>query len=47
MTKLKLSDVQSEKAVKVIIALPAVIHRELTVYAEVHAKPVRPLNPHS
>jgi hypothetical protein len=31
MTKLKLSDVQSDK-------LPAAVHRELTVYAEVLAR---------
>jgi hypothetical protein len=30
MTKLKLSDVQSEKPVKLTIELPAAVHRELT-----------------
>jgi hypothetical protein len=38
MTKLKLSDVQSDKPVKLAIELPAAVHRELTVYAEVLAR---------
>jgi hypothetical protein len=38
MTKLKLSDIQSDKPVKLAIELPAAVHRELTVYAEVLAR---------
>jgi hypothetical protein len=38
MTKLKLSDFQSDKPVKFAIELPAAVHRELTVYAEVLAR---------
>jgi hypothetical protein len=38
MTKLKISDVQSDKPVKLAIELPAAVHRELTVYAEVLAR---------
>jgi hypothetical protein len=38
MTKLKLFDVQSDKPVKFAIELPAAVHRELTVYAEVLAR---------
>jgi hypothetical protein len=38
MTKLKLSDVQSDKPVKLTIELPAAVHRELTIYAEVLAR---------
>jgi hypothetical protein len=38
MTKLKLSDVQSDKPVKLAIELPADVYRELTVYAEVLAR---------
>jgi hypothetical protein len=35
MTKLKLSDVQSDKPVKLAIELSAAVHRDLTAYAEV------------
>jgi hypothetical protein len=38
MTKLKLSDIQSDKPVKVAIELPATVYRELTVCAEVLAR---------
>jgi hypothetical protein len=38
MTKLKLSDVQSDKPVKLVIDLPANVHRELTLYADVLAR---------
>jgi hypothetical protein len=34
MTTLKLSDVQSDKPVKLAMELPAAVHRELTVYAD-------------
>jgi hypothetical protein len=35
MTKLKLSDVQSDKPVKLSIELSAAVNRDLTAYAEV------------
>jgi hypothetical protein len=38
MTKLKLSDVQSDKPVKLAIELSAAVHRDLTAYAEVLAR---------
>jgi hypothetical protein len=38
MTKLKLSDVQGDKPVKLTIELPAAVRRELTVYAQVLAR---------
>ncbi|MGJ0454616.1 MAG: DUF2274 domain-containing protein [Methylocystis sp.] len=38
MTKLKLSSVQDEKPVKLSVALPAALHRDLVAYAEVLAR---------
>ena len=38
MTKLKLSTVPDDRPVKIAIALPAAIHRDLALYAELLAK---------
>jgi len=38
MTKLKLSTVPDDKPVKIAIDLPAGIHRDLALYAEILAK---------
>lgn len=38
MTKLKLSAVPDDRAVKIAIELPAAIHRDLALYAELLAK---------
>jgi hypothetical protein len=35
MTKLKLSAVEDEKPVKVIVTLPAALHRNLSAYAQI------------
>ena len=35
MTKLKLASVQDEKPVKLSVALPAALHRDLVAYAEI------------
>jgi hypothetical protein len=35
MTKLKLGAISDDKPVKVVIELPAVIHRDLVAYAEI------------
>lgn len=38
MTKLKLGPLMEDKPVKVTLELPASVFRELTAYAEVHAR---------
>ncbi|WP_024881537.1 DUF2274 domain-containing protein [Methylosinus sp. LW3] len=38
MTKLKLTSVQDDKPVKLIVALPAALHRDLVAYAEILAR---------
>jgi hypothetical protein len=38
MTKLKLASVQDEKPVKLSVALPAALHRDLVAYAEILSK---------
>lgn len=40
MPKLKLGPLADEKPVKVTVELPAALHRDLTVYAEVLAREV-------
>jgi hypothetical protein len=46
MTKLKLASVQDHKPVRLFIALPAALHRDLVAYAEIMSresgKPVEP-----
>ena len=46
MTKLKLASVQDEKPVKMSVALPAALHRDLLAYAEIlsrkSGKPIEP-----
>jgi hypothetical protein len=48
MEKLKLSDVQDDKPVKLTVELPAAVHRDLMDYAEVlgrgSGKAVQPAN---
>lgn len=41
MDKLKLSAIPDEKPVKVTLELPASLHRDLTVYAEILARETR------
>jgi hypothetical protein len=38
MTKLKLAAIEDEKPVKLTVALPAALHRNLVAYAEILAK---------
>jgi hypothetical protein len=38
MTKLKLSDIQNEKPVKITFELMATVHRDLTAYADMLAR---------
>jgi len=38
MAKLKLGAIESEKPVRLTVELPAVVHRDLLAYAEVHAR---------
>ncbi|PAP92021.1 DUF2274 domain-containing protein [Mesorhizobium wenxiniae] len=38
MTKLKLGAVPDDKPFKISIELPASVHRDLVVYAEIHAQ---------
>lgn len=38
MTKLKLSAIPDDKPVKVTVELPAEVHRDLVVYAEIMAR---------
>jgi hypothetical protein len=38
MTKLKLASVQDERPVKLSVALPAALHRDLVAYAEIMAR---------
>ena len=38
MVKLKLGPIESDKPVKLSIELPAPIHRDLLVYAEIHSQ---------
>ncbi|TAI63370.1 DUF2274 domain-containing protein [Bradyrhizobium sp. Leo170] len=38
MTKLKLGALADDKPVKLTVELPAAVHRDLIVYAEVHAR---------
>ena len=40
MTKLKLASVQDEKPVKMSVALPAALHRDLLAYAEILSREV-------
>ncbi|MEM1381818.1 MAG: DUF2274 domain-containing protein [Pseudomonadota bacterium] len=35
MSKLKLSDIRDDKPIKLSVELPAQVHRDLTVYAEI------------
>jgi hypothetical protein len=46
MTKLKLASVQDERPVKLSVALPAALHRDLVAYAEIMSresgKPIEP-----
>ena len=37
MAKLKLGPIESDKPVKLILELPAPIHRDLLAYAEIHS----------
>jgi hypothetical protein len=38
MTKLKLSAIPDDKPVKITVELPATVHRDLVVYAEILAR---------
>jgi hypothetical protein len=38
MAKLKLSAIPDDRPVKLTIELPAAVHRDLVVYAEIHAR---------
>lgn len=38
MSKLKLGPIADDKPVKISVELPAALHRDLTDYAEVHAR---------
>ena len=38
MTKLKLASVQDDKPVKLTVALPAALHRDLVAYAEIMSR---------
>ena len=35
MTRLKLSDIEDQKTVKLTVELPAQVHRDLTAYSEI------------
>ncbi len=47
MAKLRLGPVESDKPVRLSIELPAAVHRDLLIYAKVHAKETgqEPLEP--
>lgn len=47
MTKLRLGLVESDRPIRLTIELPAAVHRDLVVYAEVHARETgqQPLEP--
>ena len=40
MTKLKLGPIESDKAVKLTIELPAAVHRDILSYAEIHSREI-------